>query len=181
MNVKYHWCNFSRRCAIIGAGSHPIDPWVGFAVKFMQRRRLLQLVLLIPTTAYLRADEIVSGPKKLRGRLSIPDGEGTAAIRTSDGERVSLYGDEQTEKVLRDKRLDGWDFEVHGRYRADGGFEILPIHLAALFTYQDGRLLRVTYYCDVCAIRTYSPGICMCCREETRVDAVTPETVTSGK
>jgi hypothetical protein len=145
----------------------------------MRRRSLLSL--LVPAAGFLMAGEAGKSPVKLRGRLMVPEEEGEATLQTAEGKRVPLHGDEQTEKVLHDKRLDGWDFEVHGQYGADGRFEILPIHLAALFTYQDGRFLRVTYYCDVCAIRTYSPGICMCCREETRVDAVTPETVTSGK
>jgi hypothetical protein len=28
----------------------------------------------------------------------------------------------------------------------------------------------VTYYCDVCSIRYYQPGRCVCCQQETRVD-----------
>ncbi len=120
-----------------------------------------------------------AAPQQLRGRLETPS-EDTAGLRLPDGSFVELHGDEQTRKVLHDERLRGWDFEVYGHRRADGGFDILPIHLAALFTYQNAKQLRVTYYCDVCAIRTYSPGICLCCREDTRVDAVNPESITKA-
>lgn len=146
----------------------------------MRRRHFLGTLLLVPVSLGLEGGERGASQQRLRGRLEVPS-EGMAGIRTDDGKRVALHGDEQTEKVLRDGRLQGWDFEVRGHLREDGCFEILPIHLAALFTYRDGKLLRVTYYCDVCAIRTFSPGICMCCRDETRVDTVDPEVVTGSK
>ena len=60
---------------------------------------------------------------------------------------------------------------------ANGVFEINPIYLAALYAYKDGARKRVTYWCDVCAIRTYSPGPCWCCREETALDLRDPDKV----
>lgn len=149
------------------------------------RRRFLAALpaVALPAVALLvwapRNQAQDSDYHRLRGKLEAPD-EGTAGLRLPDGSFVRLHGDEQTDKVLHDERLRGWDFEVYGHRRADGGFDILPIHLAALFTYQNRRQLRVTYYCDVCAIRTYSPGICLCCREDTRVDAVDPESITKA-
>ena len=115
----------------------------------------------------------------VRGTLEAPS-ELRAGLRLSDGSFVELHGDEQTTKVLHDERLSGMDFEVRGRRLADGRFNVLPIHLAALFTHVGGTLMRVTSYCDVCAIRTYSPSVCMCCREETRVDIVDPASITKS-
>ena len=28
----------------------------------------------------------------------------------------------------------------------------------------------VSYWCEVCSIRTFTPGVCMCCQDETAVD-----------
>lgn len=116
-------------------------------------------------------------PQRFRGKLVVP-AEDLAWLELEDGAKMPLSGDEQTNKVLKDRRLNGWDFEVYGNRQQDGSFVILPIHQAALFTYRDGKQLRLTYYCDVCAIRTYSPGICACCRDETRLDPVDPKTIT---
>jgi hypothetical protein len=33
----------------------------------------------------------------------------------------------------------------------------------------------VTYWCEVCAIRTYTPGECMCCQENTELDLRDPD------
>ena len=142
----------------------------------MRRRHFLGSLLLVP--ALLSAED-ADGADTLRGRLEARS-ETEAGLRMTDGSFVRLKGDEQTEKVLQDPRLQGIDFEVRGKRQSDGSFSILPIHLAALFTYKEGQRLRVTYYCDVCAIRTYSPGMCMCCREDTRVDLVDPDAITQA-
>ena len=68
------------------------------------------------------------------------------------------------------------DFEIVGAVQGDT-VTIRPIHTPSLFVYKDGKRLRVTYWCDVCAIRTYTPGICWCCREETELDLRDPDKV----
>ena len=149
----------------------------------LERRHFLGTLLLLPATALLAAQDTAKiappGSVALRGKLETPDAE-SAALRLRDGSLVQLHGDEQTEKVLHDERLKGLDFEAVGRRGADGSLTILPIHLAALFVYEKGKRLRVTYYCDVCSIRTYSPGVCMCCRKDTRIDLVDPASITGG-
>ena len=145
----------------------------------LRRRQLFGYLLLTPVAVPVLLQASDAKVERLRGRREAPD-EDHAGMRLSDGSFVELFGDEQTEKVLHDERLRGWDFEVHGRRHADGRFEVSPIHLAALFTYVDGELLRVTYYCDICAIRTFSPSLCMCCREDTRLDLVNPASITKS-
>jgi len=139
----------------------------------MQVRRRGFLLLPFAAALTLRASE---GKKVLRGKLGV-DGQGRAALRLPDGRTVALHGDEETTLVLADKRLAGTDFEVIGAVGANGVFEINPIYLAALYAYKDGARKRVTYWCDVCAIRTYSPGPCWCCREETALDLRDPDKV----
>jgi hypothetical protein len=111
----------------------------------------------------------------LRGKLVKGPGD-RPALQTPDGKLLFLTGDEDTLGVLKDKRLAGADFEVIGT-RSGDTVEINPIHTSALFAYKEGKRLRVTYWCDVCAIRTYTPGLCWCCREETALDFQDPDTV----
>jgi len=40
---------------------------------------------------------------------------------------------------------------------------------------QDGKLKLVTYWCDICAIRAYTPGPCVCCQRETTLDLRDPD------
>lgn len=83
---------------------------------------------------------------------------------------VSLDGDEPTLKVLHDARLKGADVEVLGHYRDPTHFDVDHIHTRSLFVYQGGKRKMVTYWCDVCYIRTYSPGKCWCCQKDTDLD-----------
>jgi hypothetical protein len=104
----------------------------------------------------------------LRGKLDkAPDGR--PAIRTSDGRLVFVEGDEPTAGVLRDARLFGSEMELLGKGEGDR-FAVNPIHTSAIFVHKDGKRLRVTYWCEVCSIRTYTPGKCWCCQEETEID-----------
>jgi hypothetical protein len=43
--------------------------------------------------------------------------------------------------------------------------------------YRDGKPKLVTYWCATCGIRTWQPGSCSCCQEETAVDFLDPETL----
>jgi hypothetical protein len=134
--------------------------------------------LLVWALINLLVAPIVSGadPESIsvRGRLRQEQGK-PPVLETSDHKRVSLSGDEPTMKVLRDSRLKDADVEMAGHYAGDGHFEINKIHLPSLFVYRGGKRLQVSYWCDVCYIRTSSPGKCWCCQKETDLDPVEPE------
>lgn len=137
----------------------------------INRRSFVAGVLTLVPALPLKADG-----SALRGKLSKgPDGK--PALQIGNGTFVAVTGDEDTTGVLNDERLAGMDFEAIGKYSAPGQFSINPIHTHALYVYKEGKRLMVTYWCDVCAIRTYTPGLCWCCRENTAVDLRDPATV----
>lgn len=90
-------------------------------------------------------------------------------LRTQTGGEVRLTGDDDTMAVLRDSRLLKTTIEVSGEYVEDDFFRVGPIHTKSLWVLKDGNRYMVTYWCEVCAIRTYAPGICACCQEETEL------------
>jgi hypothetical protein len=118
---------------------------------------------------------VAQGGNSVKGKLT-KDASGNPALRTQDGKVLPLTGDTETTGVLKDERLQEADFEVVGKMNGST-FAIDPIHTAALYVHKGGKRLRVTYWCDVCAIRTYTPGLCWCCREETALDLREPDTV----
>lgn len=124
--------------------------------------------------ALIAARALLAG-EQLRGTL-----EPERVLRTSDGRRVPLTGDDPTLLVLDDKRLHGADFEVDGAW--DGKqFRIGPIHLRSMFVHRSGQRLAVSYWCDICYIRTWSPGTCWCCQEHTKLDPIDPATLDSSR
>lgn len=109
----------------------------------------------------------------VRGRLVRQDEKLPPALLSRDGRLIELEGDGPTLGVLRDRRLKEADFEVEGHFEAKR-FVAAPIHTRALYVWRGGQRLVVTYWCDVCAIRAWTPGKCQCCQEEMRLDLRPP-------
>jgi hypothetical protein len=109
----------------------------------------------------------------VRGKLTKSSG-GRPALETKEGKLVFLEGDDPTIGVVKDKRLLGSDFEAIGKFTSPDVLTIDPIHTKAMFVHRDGRRLAITYWCEVCSIRTYTPGVCWCCQEETDLDLRDP-------
>ncbi len=112
-------------------------------------------------------------PASVRGKLA--EHAGKPALETAPGKFVYLEGDPDTTGVIRDKQLRNFDFEARGRFLAPDRFRIAPIHTGAMRVYKDGKPRRITYWCATCSIRTYTPGTCWCCQEETALDLRDPE------
>jgi hypothetical protein len=102
----------------------------------------------------------------IRGKL-VPGG-----LELPNHKLIALNGDDATMGVLHDKRLAGSDLEAIGHFVSPDHFEVDPIHLKALFVHKDGKKFQITYWCDVCYIRTYTPGPCWCCQKYTDLDLI---------
>jgi hypothetical protein len=110
----------------------------------------------------------------IEGKLRQSDAQ-KPALELSGHKLVSLHGDDATMAVLNDKRLADADLEAVGHFATPERFEVDPIHTRALFVHKDGKRLMITYWCDVCYIRTYSPGNCWCCQKWTDLDLREPD------
>lgn len=117
------------------------------------------MLLLAPSALVLQG---ALAPISLRGKLKAGS---PPTIQSS-----ILSGDDDTKGVLSDSRLDGTDFEVEGHFIDPTHFDVDKIHTRSLFVHKGGKRLMVTYWCDVCYIRTYTPGKCWCCQKDTDLD-----------
>ena len=110
----------------------------------------------------------------LSGKLILNVGK-PPAIATAGNKLVLLDGDDSTRKILGDQRLNGFEVQAKGHFTAPGKFLIDPIHTTALTVRKDGHLKMITYWCDVCNLRAYTPGPCVCCQRETTLDLIDPD------
>jgi len=138
----------------------------------MERLSRRFVVSLLPFTAMAFAADI-GGGEIVRGKLVIRDGRGT--LETAEHQVIQLNGDEATLKVLGDKRLNGFEAQVKGRYTAAGRFTIDPIHTKALLVNDHGKYKLITYWCEICSIRSYTSGPCVCCQRYTDLDLRDPD------
>ncbi len=127
-------------------------------------RRHFQGLLAMAAASVVQATEVL---RTVRGKLT-PGVKPRLAAQTGP---VVLTGDAGTMLVLGDQRLAGFDMEVVGEPAGEPGlFRVGPLHKRAMFVHRGGQRLMITYWCEVCSIRTFTPGVCMCCQDETAVD-----------
>lgn len=106
----------------------------------------------------------------LRGKLVQHEGK-PPAIETAEHKLISVDGEPETLAVLKDERLAGADMELLGRYAAPDRFVVGPFYTSkSMIVHKDGKRYTISYWCPVCSIRTYTPGKCMCCQQETHLD-----------
>ena len=113
-------------------------------------------------------------PVILHGKLTVREGQ-PASVETPDHQTVQLAGDDSTLKVLSDSRLNGFEIQAKGKFTSPGHFTVDPMHTRSLLVKEKGHLKMVTYWCDICAIRAYTPGPCACCQRETTLDLRDPD------
>lgn len=131
------------------------------------KRRLFLFTAALPlirTLALAGAPALSIRGKLTRSRADKP------ALELAGRKLVALQGDADSTSILNDKRVWGTDFEALGHYASPGLFEVDPIYTRAMFVHKDGKRLMITYWCDVCSIRTLTPGTCVCCQKYTDLD-----------
>ena len=119
----------------------------------------------------LAAALVAATPKTetLHGKLVVRSGE-APVLETAEHRRILLDGDQPTRKVLHDPRVDGFEVEATGHFEADGKFLLDGQHTRSLVVIEGGKRKMITYWCNVCYIRAYTPGPCVCCQKDTDLD-----------
>ncbi len=126
------------------------------------------LGLAIPAFAASPAAAGAPASSEIRGKLIQPD-SGPVSLDTGSV-KIEIRADKDSDSVLHDRRLAPLEIALHGHPIDATHFQLDPFFLKPIYAMKNGKEMLVTYYCDVCSIRYYTPGRCVCCQQETRVD-----------
>lgn len=63
--------------------------------------------------------------------------------------------------VFTDVRVRQRDLQLTARLHAGDQLEIIKVQ-----SVKEGRVYDIFYFCEVCSITAYTPGLCPCCRKE---------------
>lgn len=142
----------------------------------MKLMRYCLCVLAIAAAASLAAATPPAGgtSETLNGTLSVHQ-DGPATLATPDHKTITLAGDDTTIKVLADPRVNGFNVQVKGHFTSSDKFQIDPSFQHSMLVHKDGKLKLISYYCEVCNIRDYTPGPCRCCQRETTLQLIDPD------
>jgi hypothetical protein len=79
-----------------------------------------------------------------------------------------LPGDAMT-AMFTDIRVRQRELQVTARVHSGYRLEVIKVQ-----SVKEGKLYDICYYCDVCNIKSYAPGLCPCCRNELEFKETPP-------
>jgi hypothetical protein len=83
-----------------------------------------------------------------------------------------LYRFPQTDSmitVFTDSRVRERELQITARLRESNQLETIKVQ-----SVKNGKLYDIYYFCDICNIRAYTPGLCPCCRNELEFRETAP-------
>ena len=98
-------------------------------------------------------------------RQSCGAAAGRCTLETGDGKLHPFLASDPLAAVFEDPRVRGQEVVVRARPRPDGALEIVKV-----YSVKQGKLHDVHYYCEICNITAYAPGLCPCCRREMELE-----------
>ncbi|MEK6320557.1 MAG: hypothetical protein AABN33_02615 [Acidobacteriota bacterium] len=63
--------------------------------------------------------------------------------------------------MFSDARVRQRELQVSARLRAGDQLEVIKVQ-----SVKEGKLYDIVYFCEVCNVKAYAPGLCPCCRNE---------------
>ena len=86
----------------------------------------------------------------------------TLVLQTDDGKLYPLIKDEGSRMFFKDAKLLNRSMRLTARLIPNSQFlQVINVHSVV-----KGKLHDVYYWCDVCTIKRFEPGICDCCGDE---------------
>jgi hypothetical protein len=135
----------------------------------------LIIFLLMAFAAPLATPAVQSAPVVLRGHVVCLDAAGKRSAASSacdgPGARFALSGsdeklyafsaDDAATAMFTDLRVRRRELQITAQMAAHDQLEILLVQ-----SIREGKLYDIYYFCELCNIRAYAPGLCPCCRNE---------------
>jgi hypothetical protein len=139
----------------------------------MFRAALLLLAWTAPVALAGPADALPGPPDSVewRGRVVCVDETGGRKDCAAEGNRYALEAGHGTlhwfaagdplAPVFDDLRVRAQEVVVMARPRPDGSGDMIKVYSA-----KHGKRHDVRYFCEVCNVTSFVPGLCPCCRAE---------------
>jgi len=108
-----------------------------------------------------RAVCLDSAGREVEALIGCNETGGRFAFASKDGKLYRFLPADTMTPVFTDARVRQRELQITARLRSGDQLEIIKVQ-----SVKEGRLYNIYYYCDVCSITAYTPGLCPCCRNE---------------
>ena len=145
------------------------------------------LVLLLATLLFPMPSSLAAGPDStyfqqegppltvIRGRavcldaagrevsslFGCPGTGGRFGFASKDGKLYKFLPTDTMTQLFTDPRVRQRELQIAARLHAADQLEVIKVQ-----SVKEGKLYDIFYYCEVCSITAYVPGLCPCCRNE---------------
>jgi hypothetical protein len=99
--------------------------------------------------------------REVRSVFGCPETSTLFAFAAADGKLYRFLSGDTMAPVFTDSRVRQQELQITGRLHGRDQLEIIKVQLV-----KAGKIFDIFYYCDVCSITAYVPGLCPCCRNE---------------
>jgi len=82
-------------------------------------------------------------------------------FETKSGKLYKFLSSDPMTPIFTDSRVRQRELQISARLHAGDQLEIIKVQ-----SVKEGKLYDVFYFCEVCNITAYVPGLCPCCRAE---------------
>jgi hypothetical protein len=83
------------------------------------------------------------------------------AFASKDGKLYKFLPTDTMVTVFTDTRVRQRELQLTARLHNGDQLEIIKVQ-----SIKEGKIYDIYYFCDVCTITSYTPGLCPCCRNE---------------
>ena len=90
-------------------------------------------------------------------------------FETKSGKLYKFLPSDPMTPIFTDARVRQRELQISARPHAGDQLEIIAVQ-----SIKEGKLYDVYYFCDVCNIKAYVPGLCPCCRAELQFRETPP-------
>jgi len=82
-------------------------------------------------------------------------------LASREGKLYKFLPTDTMTPVFTDSRVRERELQITGRLHGSDQLEIIKVQ-----SIKDGKLYDIYYFCELCNIKAYTPGLCPCCRNE---------------
>jgi len=93
--------------------------------------------------------------------FSCGNGAARFGLTSRDGKLYKFSPGDAMISVFSDSRVRERELQITGTLHAPNTLEIIKLQ-----SVKDGKLFDIYYFCELCNIKAYTPGLCPCCRNE---------------
>jgi hypothetical protein len=108
-----------------------------------------------------RAVCLDSGGREVKGLFGCSETGSRFGFASIDGKLYKFLPTDTMTAVFSDSRVRQRELQLTARLHDGGQLEIIKVQ-----SIKEGKLYDIFYFCDICSITAYTPGLCPCCRNE---------------